>query len=70
MVATTSSSAPAWGRVTVTTTRSGRSPDLLQHGPDDLAGRLAGHRVAGQGAGELHRAHPADGVNRMSSDRR
>ena len=69
-MATTSSSAPAWGRVTVTTTRSGRSPTSSSTDPDDLAGGLAGDRVAGEGAGERHRAHVPDGVNRMSSDRR
>ena len=51
-----SSSAPAWGRVAVTTTRSGRSPIASSTAPGHLAGGLGGHRVLGERAGERHAA--------------
>ena len=69
-MATTSSSAPAWARVTVTTTRSGRSPISSRTAPttSPVAWLVTGWRE--RALANAAAAHPADEVNRMSSDRR
>ena len=70
-VPTMSSRAPAWGRVAVTTTRSGSLADGLEDGAGHLAGGL--RRPPGAPRGRWRRApsaQPPVGVNRMSSERR